>query len=133
MRRQFLGLVLFGLLPFVGGCSSGYGCGASVDPAVVVTVTDAETKAPAAEGAVGTVRDGDYSETLGVYSRTYVEADSFGGIPLSLGGAWGRPGTYTVRVEKDGYEPWEATGVRVRQDVCQFSGSRLEAELKRKE
>jgi hypothetical protein len=53
------------------------------------------------------------------------------GTPLSLVGALGRPGRYTVRVEKDGYEPWEVRDVRVREDACQLNGGRLEASLKR--
>ena len=132
MRRIFLWIAFFSLLPFLSGCSSGYGCGASVDPAILVRVIDAETKDPAAAGATATVRDGDYVETLREYVWSEPEGDGQA-VPLSLGGALGRPGTYTVRVEKDGYEPWEVRGVRVRQDVCQLKGGRLEAELKRRE
>lgn len=115
----------------LGGWGSGHGCSGGVYPAIEVHVTDAQTGAPAAEGAIGTLRDGDYTESLRVHSGTYVEDSPSSSIPLSLGGAVGRPGTYTVRVEKDGYEPWEATGVRVRQDVCQLSGGQLEARLER--
>jgi hypothetical protein len=133
MHRWFVSFAFLAVVPFLGGCSSGYGCAAFIDRAIEVTVIDAETKAPAVEGAVGTIRDGDYTETLRVSGWTYARGGPEQGTPLWLGGALGRPGTYTVRVEKDGYEPWEVRGVRVRQDACQLNGGRLEAELKRKE
>jgi hypothetical protein len=114
-----------------GGSSVGdnVGCTGGVVRAIEVSVFDAQTKAPAADGAVGTVRDGGYMETLrvvGFISSGRPETST----ALTLGGAEERPGTYTVRVETAGYEPWEVTGIRVRKGVCHVEGARLEAFLR---
>lgn len=40
-----------------------------------------------------------------------------------------RPGTYTVRVLRDGYRPWERTGVRVQEGRCGIEEVALRAVL----
>jgi hypothetical protein len=121
LRFGHVSIALF-VLPFLvlpAGCSGlGYGCAASVSPAIIVVIKDAETGAPAAEGAVGTIRDGTYAETLQVYVTTSPTPPETIGTPLSLSGGVGRPGTYTVRVEKPGYQAWERMGVRARPAQC---------------
>ena len=46
-----------------------------------------------------------------------------------LVGAWERPGTYTVTVDKPGFETWVRTGVRVEAGECHVVPVRLEATL----
>ena len=100
------------------GCGSPVGCGAGVYPAVHVFVRDAMTGAPAAEGAAGTIRDGEYVEALRVHATDYPQGPDMPGRPLSLAAGIGRPGTYTVSIEKDGYQPWEVSGIRARNGPC---------------
>jgi hypothetical protein len=103
-------------LAFFGACRierspTGPICPAVVQRAIEVAVTDQATGAPAAAGAVGTLRDGPYAETMQAVGFT-------NGVATTLGGATGRPGLYDVRVEKAGYQPWEAIGVRSESDAC---------------
>ncbi len=129
MRWWFVLMAGLSMALLGGGCGGSYGCAGVVLPAVEVYVFDARTGAPAAEGATATVRDGDFVETLQVHVTSYPEPPNMQGVPLSFAGAYGRPGVYTVRVEKAGYQPWEVTRVRVRNDRCGVLGARLEARL----
>ena len=77
------------------------------EPGVIVQIRDAVTNEPAGEGATGTVRDGNYEETMQPYFQLATD-----GTPLpSLAGAFDRPGTYDVLVQKPGYADWSAQGV----------------------
>lgn len=92
------------------GCDGGTGpvgvnCPDIATPGVVVTVLDASTGEADATGARGIVRDGAYSDSL---RRSSMLAS---GRLVSLEAAIGRPGTYTVRVERPGYHAAERTGV----------------------
>jgi hypothetical protein len=100
-------------------------CTASSEPAVVVWVYDAETGSPAAHGATGWVREGAYTDTLTPYHFASGNPESL----LSLRGADERPGTYEVRVEKAGYEPWTRTGVRARPGTCHVQTVDVDAHL----
>jgi hypothetical protein len=100
-------------------------CHTGIFPAINVEVRDALTGEPAASGAVGTLRDGTFSETLREMGWTAE------GQVLSLGGAEERPGRYTVRIEKEGYEAWERTNVHARGNTCGVVTVRLQAELVR--
>lgn len=86
MKSFFVGS-LFVLVCLLGnfGCgsssSSGVGCTASIDNGIVANVTDAQTHAPIAGGAVGTIQDGSYTETLRSFAF-----DASGNV-LSLAGA----------------------------------------------
>jgi hypothetical protein len=85
------------------------GCGADAGPGVVCTaiakaglsvgVTNAQTSQPACD-AIVTALDGAYREQLLGTSCRYV-------------GAWERPGTYVVRVERAGFVTKEVADVRV--------------------
>jgi hypothetical protein len=142
MRRSLslarFGAAVLALLPFAvlaplgAGCSSGYGCAAVEEYAVEVEVRDAATGEPAADGATGTLRDGGYTETMRVGGWLYAPDVPAGtGVGTTLVGAMERPGTYTVRIEKPGYEPWERRGVRVTSDVCGVNVVQLRADLRR--
>jgi hypothetical protein len=117
-----LTFALLALLPFLGQCGVLVDCDTGIAPAVVVEVLDANTGEPAAAGALGTVRDGSYMDSLYQYR-------SAGGVPLALAGADERPRTYTVTIEKVGYETWAVTGVRVEDSNCHVETAFLSAEL----
>jgi hypothetical protein len=114
------------------GCGrlAGYGCAAIVNPAIEVTVRDAVTGEPAADGATGTVRAGSLVAPLQVGATTAPVPPATEGIPLSLQ-VFGTEGTYTVQIEKAGFVPWERRGVRVRRDECGVITTRLDANLER--
>lgn len=117
-------LLLTCLLALTGcGSSDGVLCGDHVERGIVVAVYDAQTHAPIAKDAVGTIEDGSYMETL-----TPAGGDSQGNL-ISIGGAFERPGTYTVRIEKSGYQTWEKKNVRVTKGVCNVNTVTLEADL----
>ena len=115
-------LILFALSGT--GCDCVGNCTAEAEPAVEITVADAETGLAAAAGASGTVTDGIFADAL------------FGGgrdascREVLLGG-FERAGTYAVRITNAGYRPWSRAGVRVRGDACGPGTVRLTAELER--
>jgi len=81
--------------------------------AVEVEVRDAQTEEFRADSARGVAQDGTYTDSLLIVR--YHGADI---VPAALGGAYGRPGTYTLRVERAGYQPWDTVGVHVQADRC---------------
>jgi hypothetical protein len=131
-RPLFVGvtaLVLLSSALCLAGCGAGgYGCSASVERAIEVDVLDAVTGRPIADGASGTLRDGSFSEAMPIVRwKTGASPEML--IPVALGGANERQGTYTVRVEREGYSPWEARNVRVDRGPCHVNTRRLEARL----
>ena len=106
-----------------GSSSDGFGCTANIDNGIVVTVTDARTHAPIATGAAGTILDGSYTEMLRPFSM-----DSSGNV-LSLAGAPERAGTYTVRITRVGYLPFEKQNVVVTRNACHVNTVAVMAEL----
>lgn len=115
-------LASIAMLTGVTGCGFLVDCDTGIAPAVIVQIRDAVTGAPAAAGARGIVRDGTYSDSLYLYQ--FHE-----GVPSSLAGADERPGTYTVTLEKSGYETWTASGIRVADSNCHVQTVSLTAEL----
>jgi hypothetical protein len=85
--------------------------------AIRVLVTSQQTGAPIVDGLTGTLRDGSYVELMSVWDGN------------ELGGAWGRAGTYDVRVEAAGFEPWEQENVRSREGSCGLTTVRIAAEM----
>jgi hypothetical protein len=125
-------LALMAVSPFLAGCGSmnaGYGCAGVLLPGIEVTVVDARTGAYAAEGAVGAIDDGAYSETLRVWGHIASPSVPVQLVATTLAGADERPGTYAIRIEKPGYSPWERSGVRVTKGLCNVNTVRLRAEL----
>lgn len=75
-------------------------------------MTDSVTGAPAAAGVTGVV----WNE----YSTFSLEED-FGVLSAQSTTltAWATVGTYRVRLEKAGYQPWTVNGIRVQKDGCE--------------
>lgn len=113
-----VGLVACNTSPIDGGA-----CPAVIGDAVEVTVIHATTEALEADGATGVLRDGEYVDTMEV-SRY-----NGNGEPVALSGGLGRPGTYTIRIWKDGFEPWTRTRVAVKSGRCTVNKRRLTARL----
>jgi hypothetical protein len=124
-----------GALLFLAGChflapTDPVVCLGVISRAIEVEVRDAETGQPAAHGAVGIAREGNFVDSLQISGwMSYPSAES----ALMLGGVEERPGLYSIRVEKDGYEPWERSGVRADKDACGVITVRLRAYLERAE
>lgn len=97
------------------GCTgfNGYGCVANVEPGIEVRIVDTVTGLPPAGDITVTATGGDYSEELRM-----LDVSGLSSAPLLFAGAYGRPGTYTVRVEKSGYERFEQKNVRVKKLQC---------------
>jgi hypothetical protein len=101
-------------------------CTTEIVPGIVVTVREVGTGVPLAQEATGTVREGGYVGPLLPHEATSSDASA----PLvSLRGADERPGTYEVRVEREGYLPWFQTGVRVTRGRCHVQTVHLHADL----
>ena len=124
---RLIAVCLLALFVFLTGCGSGgpgsYLCTADVEPGIVVTVIDAQTRAPIAQGATGAIVEGKYSDTMRPFG-----SDANGAL-LSLAGAYETPGVFTVRIEKTGYQTWEMQNVRVTKGPCHVKGVLLEADL----
>lgn len=103
--------------------SGGIGCTANIVDGIVVKVYDARTHVPIAGSAVGKLRDGSYTETLRPFSF------DASGTAISLSGAAERAGTYTVRIEKPGYTPFERQNVVVTRGICHVDVTTLTADL----
>jgi hypothetical protein len=96
-----VGYVVLLALPLGTGCADDVTCPAWSFPAVLVRLESATSAAPII-GAVGEVREGGYSDSL------------FDAQDGSYTAAYDRAGTYTVRLERQGYSPWDTAGVTVR-------------------
>ncbi len=83
-------------------------CPGNIDLPIQVETRDANTGAPAAQGAKGLITNGDYSAAL--LPATQSE-------PLWLA-AVGGPGTYNVLIQKTGYKDWTQNGVYVKGSAC---------------
>lgn len=108
---------------FVASACSSPVCPDEVYPGIVVSVIDSVTGEPAAAGATGMVVDGSYSELMSAH-----RIDGNGKI-LSLAAATGREGTYSVTIEKPGYETWFLDGIQVSEGLCSVETVELNARL----
>jgi hypothetical protein len=89
------------LLPWVAtGCADSPTCPAWAYPAVQVSLKSAATGSPIL-GARGEVRDGRYRDSL---------VDHLDG---KYSAAANRAGTYAVHLEREGFAPWDTSGVFV--------------------
>ncbi|MEW5861678.1 MAG: hypothetical protein AB1861_30600, partial [Cyanobacteriota bacterium] len=84
-------------------------CTPSIEPAITVTVSDAQTGVPLEATIV--VKDGNFQEEL---KRRGVTATG----QMIYGGAFERPGVYSVKTSKEGYEPSVLENIKVTQDQC---------------
>jgi hypothetical protein len=109
-----------GILLVATGCTEScldYGL-----PGIVVSVSDSNSGAQASADTVTAVAaDGSYLDSLSELS-----VNAFTGIHL----AYERPGTYVVTVTATGYDAWQATSVRVRQNGCHVNPVQLDARLR---
>ena len=107
-------------------------CGPSDDPVVctnearagvIVKVADASSGLPVGSDSVRVgVTEGTYSET-----RVVAPSVAQGGLAMALE----RSGTYEVRVQATGYEPWTAQNVIVAPDGCHVRSVTLDVRLRR--
>ena len=91
-------------------------CNTIALPAISLDVRDSVTDATITEGFRAIARDGTFADTA-LFP------------PPQL--AHERAGTYTVTVEKEGYQTWSRTGIRVRDGECHVRTVDLVARLKR--
>lgn len=91
-------------------------------PAVVVGVMDANTRAAAAAESQGWF-------TVGTTTDSMRHAVRVEGVPQLF--AFGPPGVYHVRVERAGYTEWEQSGVVVQEGQCGPATVQLQATLQR--
>lgn len=101
-------------------------CTTSIEPGYRLAVLDDATGEPLNSGVTVTAKDGDYTETFvspqPLTSEPVPNANVFQGAPE-------RVGTYTLRVTKSGYVPYERTGVVVTANECHVNTVNLEARL----
>lgn len=84
-------------------------CTPSIEPAITVTVSDAQTGVPLEATIV--VKDGNFQEQLKLRGVTATGQ-------MIYGGAFERPGVYSVKTSKQGYEPSVLENIKVTQDQC---------------
>lgn len=109
----------------LGACEEiGWGrvCSASVEPGIVVTITDSASGEPRAAVAMALAREEAFVDTLD-------PAVSRGGVLISRQGAHERTGIYEVTVRAAGYRDWVRRGVIVRPGECHVQRAELEAPL----
>lgn len=106
----------------IGGCSD---CPIGAPPFIDVEVRDSITGLPAAYGAVGLVRRGDFLDTL----RLLVSAPYDSTSTLILATAPLQAGEYSVSVTKSGYAPWVAARVVLEDESCAINSVVLQARL----
>jgi hypothetical protein len=120
-------MLLFGALMLASGaCRDGLepACLPVAHPGIEVEVRDMLTEEFRADSARGMVQDGAYADSLVI-----VRLDGPQSMPSALGAAWDRPGIYSVRIERNGYQQWDTSGVRVQADQCGASTVQLVARL----
>jgi hypothetical protein len=102
-----------------------YACTASVEPAIVVEITDARSGLPLALNATGTVRDGQFIDSLRPYEFQGPDPSTM----FSRRAADERAGLYNVELAVAGYQPWIARNVRVPDGGCHVNTQTLSARL----
>jgi hypothetical protein len=100
-------------------------CPGVTEPAIVAEIRDAFDDRPLAAEALGSVRDGEYLDSLRPYET------SGNGVLYSRAAGDDRDGIYFVEVTHPGYSPWEMAGIRVRANTCSVETERLQVRLSR--
>ncbi len=106
--------VSFGATGCGGGTNDNIACTQNAAAGMNVSIFDARTGAALA--ATASLTDGTYQETSTQDQTTF-------------SGAYERPGTYTVRVSKSGYAPFEQTGFVVTKGVCHVNPVSIRVDL----
>lgn len=114
--------MLLGLAGLGAGCGGLESCLSEPQPGIEVTITDIRDGTPLAGTARGSVRDGEYLDSL---------RSDFRQPSISRFAADDRPGTYLVEVVHPGRLPWTRANVPVRLDPdgCHAVTARLDARL----
>jgi hypothetical protein len=103
--------------------SAGLVCTTIAIAGLNVTVTDSATNAPVFANSLSiSARSGAFRDSVFYATQT---------LPLSLGLAYERPGTWEVRITAAGYQPWAATGIVIGTDLCHVIPVSLSAKLQR--
>jgi hypothetical protein len=103
-------------------------CTTSIEPAIVVEIRDSRTGAPLAGLARGVVREGTiYVDSL--KPGDFSDANNVQGTMVSRVGAYERAGVYDVEVERDGYQRWTASSIRVGRGECHVETATVQANL----
>lgn len=111
-QKKYLTFLLASFIPLLPTKSEGQimkPCTPSIEPAITVTVFNARTKAPIEANIV--VQDGKFQEVLAVYGATASGQTIYGG-------AFERPGIYTLRVSQPGYRTTRIARINVSKDEC---------------
>lgn len=123
-RLPMITILLLTSLSAGTGCSlAPEDCTADFRFGLTVLVRDSVTAAPAGDGAIVTIQDGTYVETLTGFPGDW---DS-----VSFVGAGERPGRYAITVSNPAYRPWVRSGVPVGEDGCHVQRVTVEAWLQR--
>lgn len=99
-------------------------CTAVAMPAVVVRVHDALSGAPLVAGVSLVLQDGAFVDSVRVG-----DPPPWYGETITTPRTYERPGTYEVRVRREGYGPWARAGVVVRADACHVATVTLDVGL----
>jgi hypothetical protein len=105
----------------LAGCPSAnpVACTAEAIASVTVELHDAVTGSPIAQGARGMLREGAYTDSM----------VALGPATLMPAQTWERAGTYTVTVEKPGYQGATRENVVVARGRCHVDGQLLRIDL----
>ena len=125
--RLLPGLALLALAGCIDSTTPGigFGCTAHAAPGLDVEIRDRSTGVPIADSARGVAREGAYVDSL----RPGTMLSTAPSDLLSRVGAYERAGTYSIRIERAGYQPWDTAGVRVIAGTCHVTTVRVFARL----
>jgi hypothetical protein len=96
-------------------------CTPSIEPGITATVTNARTQAPLQAKIV--IQEGKFQETLKVQGATVTGQTIYGG-------AYERPGTYTLTVSKPGYQTLVMKAIQIARGECHVVTRQLNLQLK---
>lgn len=115
--------IIMAFLPTItkGDAKNMTGCTPSIEPAITVTVSDAQTGTPLKATII--VKDGNFQEELKLRGVTAAGQ-------IIYGGAFERLGVYTVITSRDGYETFVIEEVKVDQDECHVITRNIKVALK---
>jgi hypothetical protein len=103
--------------------SAGLVCTTLAVAGLNLTVTDSASNAPVFVNSLSiSARSGTVRDSVLYPTQT---------LPLALGMAFERPGTWEVRINASGYKPWESLGVVVGNDLCHVIPVALSARLQK--
>ncbi len=121
MRR---GALAVALLAFVASCGNdGVLCLTEPAAAVRVVLYDGVADTVLQGGGRGEIRDGSYRDSLGVSRR------NTDGQPVEYAAGYGRSGTYTLVVERDGFRPVERRNITAPFSECTVATARVDIQM----